>query len=558
MNEEGKWCIDIAEEGGKSMEVIVKYNGNIGEVARQVDGVAEILSGSYAIVTLPDNRLEELNGFTEVEDIELPKQLSVETAFQLSSSCISRVQRNDGLALQGNGTIVAVIDSGIDYTHPDFRNPDGTTRILWLWDQTIEGKPPAGFAEGSEYDAQTINQALTSPRPFEIVPSRDRLGHGTAVTGIAAGNGRSSGSENQGTAPLASLLIVKVGRKGNDSFAQSTEIMRALRYVIRRAREAGSPAAINLSFGMNNGSHDGTSLFEEYLDEIANEWKCVFVTPTGNEGSAGHHYAGQLQSGETRDVVFFTAAEISSFYLSLWKNFVDEINVELLFPNGLSSGIVTVSDGSKTVRNGDLLLRLLYRQPTRYSVDQEIFLSVFSESGTGIPAGTWILRLRAGNITDGQIQLWLPTTEEVTGQTFFSDPTVSDTMTIPSTARKVIRVAGYNDRIGGIAPFSGVGSRDNPEKMPDLAAPAVSILTVRSGGGYDAVTGTSFAAPFVTGSSALLMEWGIVNGNAPFFYGERIKAYLRAGARRQAGMRYPNPTFGYGKLCLADTFDLLL
>ena len=538
------------------MEVIVKYNGDITQAAESIGGQAELLSHQYAVITLPEEQLPALYQFTEVEDIELSKRLYVSINYQLNTSCITTVQEKNAFDLLGRGTIAAVIDSGLDYTHVDFRNEDGTTRILALWDQTAEGTPPDGFREGTEFTEAQINEALNSPRPFTVVPSRDTVGHGTAVAGIAAGNGQASAGDNKGVAPMADLIIVKVGRKGNDSFAQSTDIMRAVKYVIDKARLFGRPVAVNLSFGMNNGAHDGQSLFEEYLTAMSSEWKCAIITPTGNEGAAGHHYAGRAAANEPTEIPFFTASGIEEYYLTLWKDFADSFSVELILPSGISTGAVTLQDRRKQLRIGNLQITILYEQPTRYSIRQEIFMLIRAESGTIAP-GAWLLRILPVRIVSGLFHVWLPTLEEVTAKTYFSRPTVTNTMTLPSTARKVIRVSGYNDRIGSIAPFSGVGQADDEQFLPDIAAPCVNILAPRAGGGYDAFTGTSFAAPFVTGSALLMMEWGIVRRNAPFFYGERIRAYLRLGANRSTGLTYPNPTFGYGRLCLENTLRLM-
>ena len=535
------------------MEVIVKFSGDIYSVAESVGGSAELLSSDYAIIDIERSSIPLLYEFTEIEDIELPKKLFIDTGYDLTASCISTVQNREGLS--GNGVIVAVIDSGIDYTHIDFRNEDGSTRILYLWDQTIQGNHPNGFNEGTEYTAAEINAALSEPEPFDIIPSRDIAGHGTAVAGIAAGNGRSSYGENMGAAPKASVIAVKVGRGDRESFALTTELMRAVRYVIDRAQELKMPAAINLSFGMNNGSHKGDSLFEDFLGDMADEWKTSIVVPTGNEGSAGHHYSGRIASNQTKEIEFFSASGLESFYISLWKNFADSFGVELIFPNGYSSGVINVENQIKTVRNENTLLTVIYGQPSRYSAEQEIYFDVRTESGT-IRPGLWRLRIISSAVVDGTVDMWLPTLEEVGAKTYFTDPSVSNTITLPATAEKVIRVSGYNDRLGSIAGFSGTGSREN-NIYPDIAAPAVNIISARSGGGYDSFTGTSFAAPFVTGSAALMMEWGIVNKNSPFLYGERIKAFLRLGASRSQGISYPNLTFGYGRLCLAETFEYM-
>lgn len=535
------------------MEVIIKYNGDIKSIEERLNVRAEALSDSYGVIEIPQERLAELYALPETEDIELPKRLYVGSSYQISSSCIAPVQNKNRYDLKGRGVITAIIDSGIDYTHLDFRNEDGSTRLISIWDQTINGSPPQGFYKGTEYSREMINEALQSTEPFELVPTRDFVGHGTAVAGIAAGNGAASSGQNTGAAPQCDIVAVKVGRRGNDFFAQSTDIMRAVKYVTDKARSMNEPVAINLSFGMNEGAHDGHSLFEEYLAQAANLWKNVIVAPTGNEGSAGHHYSGRVVQGQTKEIEFFTASGIERFYISLWKNFADSFSFELIFPSGLSSGIIDIESQYKTIRTGGLVMNAVYGQPRRYSVSQEIYIEVYADrqaSGGTISAGDWLLRLIPSSIVDGRIEAWLPTLEEVSSRTYFSIPDSGNTMTLPSTAEKLIRVAGYNDRIGSIAPFSGVGADVCTGRIPDIEAPAVNIISAAVGGGYDSFTGTSFAAPFVTGSAALLMEWGITNGNSPFFYGERIKAFLRLGARRRTGTKYPAPAFGYGRLCL--------
>ena len=411
-------------------EIIVKYNGDIFSVANIFNSYAEILSPNYAILSIDTNQIVQLYSFPEIEDIELPKKLYL-GATDLTSSCILSVQNPYSYNLNGSGTIIGIIDSGIDYTHIDFRNADSSTRILYLWDQTIEGSPPVNFNEGTEYTQFQINSALQSDDPFSIVPSNDFNGHGTAVAGIAAGN--------HGVAFNADLIIVKVGRNSGDFFAQSTDIMRAVRYIISRSRELQKPVAVNMSFGMNSGSHTGGSLFEEYLSEIAAEWKNVLVIPTGNEGGAGHHFNGFLKSNQIKEIEFFTASGITDFYLSLWKNFADTFAVELIFPNGISSGVINIENRLKTVRVDNMTLTVIYGQPTRYSAQQEIYFNI-SANENYIRSGLWKLRIIPSTIVDGEINIWLPTIEEVTAKTYFSNPSVYNTMTLPSTAHKVIRV----------------------------------------------------------------------------------------------------------------------
>lgn len=534
-------------------EVIVRFNGSLDAIKRELNAEVEILFQNYAIITLARNQIPALYAYPQIVHIELPKMLNYEASFNLISTCVRPVQDPKLFNLTGSGVVIGIIDSGIDYTHPDFLRENGTSRILYLWDQTGEGLPPAGFSGGVEYTNEQINRALTSPEPKKIVPEQDDAGHGTAVAGVAAG----SQADNQGVAPEADLIIVKVGMKGYRSFARTTELMRAVKYVIEKAMELGKPVAVNLSFGTNLGSHMGDSLFETYLSDISSLWKTVIVVPTGNEGSAGHHYTGRIDTGQTQEIDFFTASGIESFYITLWKQFEDSFSVEVLFPNGKSSGVLGIESQTKTVREGDCVLTMIYGQPSRYSVLQEIFFYVHTTSEY-LTSGQWKIRIIAGHITDGAFNMWLPTVEEVTDKTFFSQASEENTMTLPSTAARIIRVAGYNDRLGNIAEFSGRGNPNLALPIPDLAAPAVSILSAKAGGGYDAFTGTSIAAPFITGAAALMMQWGIVNRNDLFLYGERIRAFLRLGADRREFVRYPNQEFGYGTLCLNSAMKYLV
>jgi subtilisin family serine protease len=545
---------NLLDENVDIIEVIARYAGDINDIMNEFNAEVEVLFYGYAIITINKNDLAKLYSHPQIESLELPKSLYFESVFNLMTSCILTVQNRDSFNLRGNGVIVAVIDSGIDYTHKDFIDNDGKSRILYIWDQSAEGNPPDGFKSGAEYNNEAINIALENAFPFQVIPIIDTNGHGTAVAGIAAGNGRTSNGENLGVAPEAGIIVVKVGTRGYRSFARTTELMRAIKYVIEKSISLNKPVAINISFGTNQGSHRGTSVLETFITDISSIWKTAIVIPTGNEGAAGHHYQGQLVSNQESTIEFFTSAGLTEFYLTLWKNFVDSFTVEIVFPGGGSSGIIGIESQLKTVRYGNVSLTIIYTQPTHYSDRQEIFFNFTAVEET-INAGIWKLIIRTGEIVDGQIEIWLPTTEEVTEGTFFSNPSINNTMTIPSTSYKVIAVSGYNDRIGNIAEFSGRGSTNLELPNPDVSAPAVAIISTKAGGGYDSFTGTSMAAPFVTGSAALMMQWGIVNNNDPFLYGERIKAFLRLGASRTNNIKYPNPLFGYGRLCLSNTMN---
>ena len=538
-------------------EVIVKYNGDILKIADELQIEIEILGSGYAIATLSLDKIPLLIRYPEIEHLEPPKTLTSNLKEELSHSCVTNVESFEDTDISGEGTIIAILDSGIDYTHPDFINEDGTSRILYLWDQTISGNSPQGFTGGAEYTNSQINEALKSSNPYQIVPETDSAGHGTAVAGAAAGNGRASGGENAGVAPKASLIVVKLGEKGYPSFALTTELMRAIKYCIDKALELKMPLAINISYGTNDGPHNGQSIFETYINSMAEKWKTSIIVASGNEGGAAHHYSGKISSGETQDVKFFYAGKYPSFYITLWKNFVDNFTVELILPNGQTTGEIINYDLTRTYRIGDTSILINYGQPRFYNAFQEIFFQINSLSGTPLN-GVFTIKIKASKIVDGNYNIYLPTIEEVSEETAFTTPCNDVTLTIPSTAQNVITVGGYDSTRNTPATFSGRGNTLNIIfSKPDLVAPAVNVLTTAVGGGYSSFTGTSIAAPFVTGAVAMMMQWGIVQGNDPFLYGERVKAYLKSGARRASSITYPNNRWGYGSLCLLDTLGQL-
>lgn len=582
----------------KTWEVIIKFSGPIAELEGRLEERfpreyprirLTDLSNEYAILVLPEELVQRVAEITEIEYMEKPKRLFFAVNNGKRASCIPPLQtggeeESDGRnRLSGKGVIVAVIDSGIDYSHPDFRNPDGTTRILDLWDQTVpsgsvadarsiageraeagEGEAeqpylqaPAGFFLGTEFPREVIDLALEQPTEqlrYRICPSRDNSGHGTHVAGIAAGNGRASAGRYRGVAYESDLLAVKLGVQREDGFPRTTELMQAVDYCIRKAAGYGRPVALNLSFGNNYGSHSGTSLIETFLDDMADRYRNVIVTGSGNEGAAAVHASGRMQAGKTEIVQFSVSPYEPGLNLQIWKSYADEAAVSIVHPNGTVIGpIQEIQELQRfSIRNTRILL--YYGQPSPYSLYQEIYMD-FLPVGQFIDSGIWEIRLTPQRIVKGDYDMWLPSGGVLNEGTGFLNPAEETTLTIPSTASKVITVGAYDALYNQLASFSGRGyTRETEQVKPDLAAPGVEITSCAPGGGYVSRSGTSMATPFVTGSAALLMQWGIVYGNDAYLYGEKMKAYLIRGARPLPVLdSYPNPQLGWGTLCVADS-----
>ena len=569
-------------------ELIIKYSGNLETVRQISERVTELLN-EYAIIHIRQSQIPDLVQIVEVEYVEKPKRLFFQVRNGKRVSCINEVQ-DARFSLTGQGVLVAVIDSGVDYTLPDFRNEDGTTRIRYLWDQSlkaVEGEHvPKGYGMGVEYTKEEIDAAF--PDFYHVITSknivtqgaitirtRDISGHGTAVAAIAAGNGRGSGGVYAGVAPQSEFIVVKLGNPMSGGFPRTTELMQGIDYVIRKAQELRMPVAVNISFGNTYGARDGTSLLERFIDDISNIWKSCICIGTGNEGATPGHTSGRLREKTVEEqnignrnllenVRANTEQEIEikkkkkqpSLNVQIWKRYVDQIDISIVSPTGTRIGPVKEQLGTQRFTVDATEILLYYGEPSPFSTNQEIYLD-FLPRGSYINSGVWKMVLTPKKIVDGHYEMWIPGEGTLNPGTGFLRPVSSTTLTNPATAIRAITVGAYDSLTFSYADFSGRGPLTGESASavkPDLVAPGVNVSTISVGGSVMQFSGTSFSTPFVTGSAALLMEWGIVRGNDSYLYGEKVKAYLRRGAKPMPGFEeYPNEAVGYGRLCLAES-----
>ena len=589
------------ERENRTWEVVIKYSGEL-EALTGGKFPAVPLFGGYAVVTLPEDQIKNFAAQPWVEYMEMPKRLYFQVNQGIDASCIREVQEGEAdetAGLSGAGVLIGIVDSGVDWRHPDFCDSAGKSRILRLWDQSAlpenGRKPPAGYRQGVEYTREEISRALALPEAEgnALIPERDFSGHGTSVLGIAAGNGRASNGVYRGVAYNSDLLVVKLGQPRENSFPRTTELMQGIDYLVRQALAMNRPIAINVSFGNNYGSHKGDSLLETYMSGAAGIGRTVICVGSGNNGNDSIHTSVDVVQNKNARVEFAVSPYEPTLNVQLWKSYADELEITLTAPSGEQIGPLSEKIGTQRHILGDTELLIYYGKPGPFQVTQEIYLD-FLPVRTYIDSGVWQINLRGRRVKDGTCQLWLPGGKVLNPSTGFYAPKAEETLTIPSTAARVITVAAYDSRLNAYADFSGRGGGSLTYPKPDLAAPGVAITapipgnyssvtrdishnygsvtlpiasdynSVTTGiprsdslptlpitGNYASVTGTSFATPFVTGAAALLLEWGIIRGNDPFLYGEKVKAYLRRGAQPLPGFtEYPNPQVGYGTLCV--------
>ena len=524
------------------------------------------IDGGYGVINVNRSVVPAMSasyyGYSMIPALYGLMQTGAETFDPGNLTAIGNIRvQNPPLSLQGSGVVVGLIDTGIRYREAAFRRPDGSSRIMAIWDQTIrDGEPPDGFQYGAEYLRQDINRALASDTPELIVPSDDTDGHGTRMAAAAAGSILGDGLEYRGAAPQADIAVVKL--KGAKRYLrdyylvaegvpayQENDVMEAVRYLEYKASVLGRPMVIVLGIGTNLGSHNGTSPLASYLNTVAGGRNRAVVVCGGNEGDKEHHYEGVVP-----DVVEIrVAGETKGFCLELWGNLPDTYAVQLRSPGGETSQEidfrnktdreisfvfeqtrVIVSNVLVERRSGEQLVFFRFEDPTPGVWNLRVFSSEAEQSGRGF------------------FHMWLPVTEFLDAGVTFLAPSPDVTLTEPANAQQVISVSAYNGLTGSWFPQSGRGYTKDGGIKPDLAAPGVSVPTP-----LGASTGSSMAAALAAGCVAQFMEWAAVDGNVPEVAGRGNRSYLIRGAARDDNVVYPDNRWGYGRLNINGTFEML-
>lgn len=525
-----------------------------------------LMSSRFAAVYFARNRITRQT-IDEFGYGAYPSCFGLTDISNLEASGIIRLQALPTFALRGSGILIGIIDTGIQYTNRAFLNADNTTRIVSIWDQTIESDNfPETFYYGTEYSREQINQALSSEDPLSVVPSTDENGHGTLLAGIAAG---SLDEENNfvGVVPDAEFVVVKLKQAKpclRNFFSipeeaicfQETDLMQGLRYLYEMSRSLNRPIAICIGVGTSQGAHDGRGVLSSTISNFNTLVGVAVINPAGNEGNSGHHFFGIVDTVVGYETMELRIGEnVSGFSMEIWGYAPNTYSIDILSPTGeyiprIPARIGESRDINFLFEQTSILINyFLIEQQTG---DQLILVRIRNPT-----AGIWRFRIYARGDVELSFHCWLPISDFLSTDTQFIESNPNVTLTSPGNARIPITVTAYNHLTESIFINASRGfTRDNRVK-PDFAAPGVNIYGPMLNNNYGYHSGTSLAAAQTTGVAAMLLEWGILRGNVPNMDGETLKRYLIRGTRRSLNETYPNTSWGYGIMDIYNTFETL-
>ena len=557
---------------------VVAYDGNI---KKEIDDINDasifFIDDNFAILSIKlQNYMETIRSIKSIIYIELNGIYTLgESPVEDSKAPI--FHRNPSLNLRGSGVVVAIVDTGIDYLNNEFMREDETTRILRIWDQTIDsGKTPDGFISGSEYTEEDINKAIQAQKqgqnPYDIVPSKDDYGHGTKMAGIVGARGINR--EIVGVAPNCEFIIIKLQEaskeyvdfyyaKGDKAKYRNKDIIMALKYLYELSFTLNKPMIIYLPLGSNLGDHAGASILERYVDtKISGRNSLFVVTSTGNQGNTDTHTSGEIKSnGDSQIIELNCGKEQKGLVLQIYAQRPSKIKLGILSPSGerfentnpRKTKHILINDAPiwKFIYEGTTV-QVTYDSPDEFTGDDKFVIKI-----EGITEGVWRFILTSNNIVDGKYYAWILQRELLDEDTRFLNPSPYTTLTIPGTAKTIINTSYYNQNNGAIVSESGRGYTMKDYIQPIITAGGINAITTKPGGGTITMSGASVAGAILAGCCALIIQWAVVDGNDPQMYATKLQAYIIRGARKREGDTYPNRQWGYGILDMQEIFKSL-
>lgn len=558
---------------------VVAYDGDIEKEVSKINDVSVyIIDDTYAVISVKYADYKAI-----IQSISSIVYIELNGIYTLSESPVddskaTLYHRNPYLNLRGRDVIVAIVDTGIDYLNKEFIREDDTTRILKLWDQTLESnKRPDGFVHGSEYTSEDINKAIEAQKnggnPYDIVPSKDDYGHGTKIAGIVGARG--ANREVIGVAPDCEFIIIKLEEaaeeyvkfyyaKGDKPKYRNTDLIMALKYLYQLSFTVEKPMVIYLPLGSNLGDHSGYSILERYIDnKISQKNSLVVVTSTGNEGNSDTHASGIIErDGDSKIIEINCDKNQKGLIVQIYARRPSAMKLSITSPSG-ETFENTNPQKTKHILINDApdwyfiyegtRVEVTYDSPDEFTGDDKILIKM-----NDITEGIWRLKLTGEHIVQGNYDAWMLQRELLSENTKFLSPSPYTTLTIPGTAKTILNTSYYNQNNGATVSESGRGFTMSNYIQPIITAGGINAVTTKPGGGSTTMSGGSVAGAVLAGCCALILQWAIIDKNDPQMYATKLQAYIIRGARKRVGDTYPNRQWGYGILDIQGIFNSLI
>lgn len=542
-------------------------NINVPAVVQQFsDYTVNAINFLLSVVNVPVSYITNTT-IQELGYAVFPSLLGPVSLSSLESSGLLRLRSIPNFDLRGEGVLIGIIDTGIDYTNPIFLNEDGSTRITAIWDQSLAtGNPPENMLYGTEFTRDQINIALQNSNPYEVVPSVDEVGHGTMIAGIAGGKPVPQ-SNFYGVAPDAEYVIVKLkpAKQYLKSFFfvpenavafQENDVAFGLEYLLDMHSKLNKPMAIIIGVDTSQSSHDGRGTLSSQVSLYAALDGIAIVLPAGNECNTRRHFFGTIDN-----TIGFTTVElnvgvnVAGFSMELWGQRPNTFSVDITSPSGeyIPRLLITRDEFREVTFIFEKTVIYIDYQLVETQSGDQLILFRFDQPASGI----WKINVyKRGDLTTG-FHIWLPMTGFITDDVFFIRPDPYTTILTVGNSLIPITATAYNPLDDSLWLSSSRGYTRVGEIKPNIAAPGVDVIGPTLDKGFSPFTGTSVAAAHTVGIAALLLEWGIVRGNLTTMSSIIIKRLMIRGARRKLDLVYPNRDWGYGIIDIYNIFDSL-
>ena len=550
---------------------LIQYFGDVKkEVAEKKPSFhISIINNKYAMLSVPSDSfptIDTLPTFETIVYIKPPQLFTLQEISPFKASQAEFLHLDLPLKLTGKNITIAVIDTGIDYLNEELMDDDMNTRIEFIWDQTIASSTPSSdipVSFGSIYKKDSIQDAINEYRkgndPYSIVPSKDKIGHGTKMSGIIGSSGKNP--DLIGVAPDCNFIAVKL----IDDYAFKSEfninipafniaiIIATLEVLYQYALMTNTPLIIYFPLGSNLGNHKGYDLLDQFIDNICMTSKIALVTGAGNERVSSCHASGSISVEQPVSIVDIDVTDDEKFlWIEIWVDLPNIITVDVISPSGENSGIIKSSVDSADTYSfvfEKTSIKVNYYVPEEISGDELIRIRFYD-----LKPGIWKLRLTGDLILDGTYNVWIPQQGLTSYGTHITPADTYGTITNPGNSKYAITAAAYNQTNNNLLNYSGCSFSNDYLNTIDIAAGGVNALTIAPNNSIAFVNGTSVAAAIVAGACSMIFQWGLVEGFNTNMYSQSLKTYLIRGVKTRSGDIYPNPEWGYGMLDILNIF----